>query len=154
MASFLSSISLPLLLSRVALKLRSLLFHSPRLCRIAVFSIQTIVSPLRNAVTQTCIRGVKRRSFQRCGAMRRPPYFSVSSCSFAWPRPVPRPVTIMSTQTDACTMCDGHGDAKCVNRRQLYISCGNRLQGFHLYSNKRQCVYDRHTTPNAYVVFF
>ena len=44
MASFLSSISLPLLLSRVALKLRSLLFHSPRLCRIAVFSIQTIVS--------------------------------------------------------------------------------------------------------------
>ena len=34
-----------LLLVRVALKLRSLRFHSPRLSRIAVFLIQTNVSP-------------------------------------------------------------------------------------------------------------
>ena len=44
--SFLFSISLRSLLVRVALKLWSLRFHSPRLCRIAVFSIQTIVSSL------------------------------------------------------------------------------------------------------------
>ena len=37
-------ISLLFLLVRVALKLRSLRFHSLRLCRIAVFSIQTNVS--------------------------------------------------------------------------------------------------------------
>ena len=42
--SLLFSISLLFLLVRVALKLRSLRFHSPRLCRIAVFLIQTIVS--------------------------------------------------------------------------------------------------------------
>ena len=42
--SLLFSISLISLLVRVALKLRSLRFHSPRVCRIAVFSIQTIVS--------------------------------------------------------------------------------------------------------------
>ena len=42
--SFLFSVSLLLLLVRVALKLRSLRFHSPRLCRIAVFLIQTNVS--------------------------------------------------------------------------------------------------------------
>ena len=38
------SISLLFLLLLVALKLRSLRFHSPRLCRIAVFLIQTNVS--------------------------------------------------------------------------------------------------------------
>ena len=42
--SLLFSISLLFLLVRVALKLRSLRFHSPRLCRIAVFLIQTNVS--------------------------------------------------------------------------------------------------------------
>ena len=38
------SISLPFLRVRIALKLRSLRFHCPRLCRIAVFLIHTIVS--------------------------------------------------------------------------------------------------------------
>ena len=38
------SISLLFLLLLVALKLRSLRFHSPRLCRVAVFLIQTNVS--------------------------------------------------------------------------------------------------------------
>ena len=38
------SVSLPFMLLLVALKLRSLRFHSPRLCRIAVFLIQTNVS--------------------------------------------------------------------------------------------------------------
>ena len=42
--SLLFSSSLLFLLVRVALKLRSLRFHSPRLCRIAVFSIHTVVS--------------------------------------------------------------------------------------------------------------
>ena len=43
--SLLFSISLLFLLVRVALKLRSLRFHSPRVFRIAIFSIQPIVSP-------------------------------------------------------------------------------------------------------------
>ena len=42
--SLLSSTFLLFLLLRVALKLRSLRFQSPSLCRIAVFFIQTIVS--------------------------------------------------------------------------------------------------------------
>ena len=42
--SLLFSISLLFLLVRVAFKLRSLRFHSPRLCRITVFLIQNNVS--------------------------------------------------------------------------------------------------------------
>ena len=49
--SLLCSISLLFLLVRVALKVRSHRFHSPRLCRIAVLLIQTIVSLPHHVIT-------------------------------------------------------------------------------------------------------
>ena len=63
-ASLLFCISLLFLLVRVALKLRSLRFHSPRLCCVAVFLIQTNVSLSHrgSACERTCAS-----SFCACG---------------------------------------------------------------------------------------
>ena len=52
------SISLFFLHLLVALRLRSLRFHSPRLCRVAVFLIQTNVS-LRTSILSSSPRGNK-----------------------------------------------------------------------------------------------
>ena len=66
-ASLLFCISLLFLLVRVALKLRSLRFHSPRLCCVAVFLIQTNVSLSHrgSACEHTCAS-----SFCACGYAR------------------------------------------------------------------------------------
>ena len=85
----------------VALNLRSLRFHSPRLCRVAVFLIQTTVSLLEHQATA---RPARPRGPQA------PPFF-VSKCSYprllqprAWSH-LPLPTWMCWTSTGLIGCC-------------------------------------------------